>query len=137
LRLSSRIAKYNSAIQRKNVKCQMLQNGTSRVNKRTNKNVYFGSISRIKHHANRFLRPFKLISIDLLSSTTTSKRYCNPHQDWANKTISSAYAKINTPPTLHPTLEVTTLVSRSVIYRANNHGDKPSPCRVPLPRLKN
>jgi len=40
LRLSSRIAKYDSAIQRKNVKCQMLQNETTRVNKRTKKNEY-------------------------------------------------------------------------------------------------
>ena len=40
LRLSSRIAKYNSVIQRKSVKCQMLQNGTTQVNKRTKKNVY-------------------------------------------------------------------------------------------------
>jgi len=30
LRLSSRIAKYDSGIQRKNVKCQMLQNETTR-----------------------------------------------------------------------------------------------------------
>jgi len=85
------------------------------------------------------LRASKLISVDLLSSTTMSKRCSNPYQDGANKTISSAYAKIliNTPPILHPTLEVTTLVSRSLMYHSNNYGDKTPPCRVPLPRLKN